>query len=58
MLILYAILTAFWIEVKLIPILKLLCLISPVSLFIINKALIRAECNVGEFKLVDKKKKD
>lgn len=53
--------TAFWIEIKLIPILWLLAFISPITFLIINKALISADCEIGEFKLQekqDKKKKD
>ena len=57
-LVIYLILTAFWVEVKLIPTLKVLAAISPITLFIIRRALISADCSVGEFKLVEKSKKE
>jgi hypothetical protein len=46
--------TAFWVQVKLIPTLWILLFISPVSFIIVNKALINADCNIGDFRLQEK----
>lgn len=50
LLLILVIFTAFFIEVKLIPTLWLLLFISPVSLFIAQRALSQADCTVGEFR--------
>jgi Oligosaccharyltransferase subunit Ribophorin II len=50
LLVILLIFTAFFIEVKLIPILWLLLFISPVSFFIANRALTQADCVIGEFR--------
>jgi hypothetical protein len=41
---------AFWIKVKLIPTLWILAAFSPISLFILNKGLVNADCSIGEMK--------
>jgi hypothetical protein len=50
--------TAFWIEVKLIPIMWILLFISPVVLLISYKALQDADCTIGEFRASGKRKND
>lgn len=57
-LVIYVIFTAFWIEINLIDILKVLVMISPFSLLIFYKALSSGDCSVAEFKLVEKPKRE
>ncbi len=47
-LVILGIFTMFWCSVKLIPTLWILSALSPISLFIMNKGLIVADCNIPE----------
>ncbi len=52
----YGIFTAFWVSVKLIPILWILLFISPVLLFISNKALVEVDMSIPEYRVGGAKK--
>ena len=57
-LVILGIFSLFYWKVKLIPTLWILSAVAPISFFIVNKALITADCNIGEVRVAGKAKKE
>jgi hypothetical protein len=56
MLVVYGIFTAFWVSVKLIPILWIMLFISPALLFVANKALVDVDMTIPDYRASGAKK--
>jgi hypothetical protein len=55
-LVVYGIFTAFWVKIQLIPILWILLFISPVLLFVSNKALVDVDMSIPDYRASGAKK--